>query len=171
LWTDGWGLRRAWSRKAPWSRWYCERLCAGMDARRPHVEPVIRPGVHAARPRPRCPCPCRAGSTPTRVPSLIALSWTSARCAASGPPTRTTEPVRRGTALDERAAFSVLTSGACSSLATAIRLRTTRRNSRPRQRSPQHLAWPRPRCPAGTDSPPSLDERSIRRYCQGCTAL
>jgi hypothetical protein len=138
---DGWlGYRDALSRVAPWSRWYRWWSCAGWKAGRPSVEPVCWLGDdHAARASSSwcLSLPCWLSAHLST--SLIASSWTSARCTASGPLTRTisTELVSRlGAAGGERAALCFLAGGACSSLATARGLRPTRRNCPRRRRSP-----------------------------------
>lgn len=141
--------------------------CAGMEAGRPSVELACRlGGDHAARSS-SCCLSVRCWLSAHDRTSLIASSWTSARCAASGPRTRTisTELVsRRDRDRGERATVSP-TGSSCSSSAAAIRLQTTRRIPRSRRPSPD-VRPGHGQLPSATDRPPPLHGRSIHAVCQ-----
>jgi hypothetical protein len=142
--------------------------CAGMEAGRPSVELACRlDGDHAARSSSCCCLAVRCWLSAHDRTSLIASSWTSARCAASGPRTRTisTELVSRRDRDRGEQATVFPTGSSCSSSAAAIRLHTTRRISRSRGHSPDVRAG-HGRCPLATDRPPSLHGRSIHAVCQ-----
>jgi hypothetical protein len=102
----------------------CGWSCTGEEAGRP------RSGArHAARSSSSMCLSVSCWLNAHASTSLMASSWTSARCAASGPRTRTISTEldsRRVAARDERATFSIPTGGACSSLATAMLLQATR---------------------------------------------